>query len=84
MAGLGVGLQAGPQLWLHLQVGQGEDDDTKLGGVGDIPDVGAIIWKDLDRLQKWAGRNIVRFNTGMCKVLGGEARAVGWPKDTEG
>lgn len=29
------------------EVGQGDEDDTKLGGVGDMPDVGATIWKDL-------------------------------------
>lgn len=32
------------------EVGQGDEDDTKLGGVGGMPDVGATIWKDLDRL----------------------------------
>lgn len=59
------------------EVGQGNKDDTKVGGVAGMPDVRATIWKDLDRLEKWADRNIVRFNTGKCKVLGGEARVLG-------
>lgn len=48
------------------EVGHGDEDDTKLGAVGGMPDVGATnihIWKELDRRQKWAGRNILRFNT---------------------
>lgn len=67
------------------EVGQGDEDGTKLGSVGDMPDVGTTIWKDLDRLQKCGDRNIVRFSTEKCKVLGGEGRVlVVWPKDTEG
>ncbi|GAB0186193.1 mitochondrial enolase superfamily member 1 [Grus japonensis] len=74
-AELGVGLQAGPQLWLGSwaspagEVGQGDEDDTKLGGVVDTPEGDAAVWRDLDKLEKWAHSNLVKFNPGKCKVL---------------
>ncbi|KAK4807194.1 hypothetical protein QYF61_024314 [Mycteria americana] len=37
-------------------------DYTKLGGLADMPEGCAAIQRDLDRLQKWADRTLMRFN----------------------
>ncbi|KAK4815937.1 hypothetical protein QYF61_010194 [Mycteria americana] len=39
-------------------------DDTKLGGVADRPEDHAAIQRDLNRLEKWADRNLMKFNKG--------------------
>ena len=43
-------------------------DDTKLGGVADTPEGCVAIQRDVDRLEKWADRNLMKFNEGKCKV----------------
>ena len=44
-------------------------DDTKLGGVADMPEGCAAIQRDLDRMKNWVGRNVMKCNKGKCKVL---------------
>ena len=44
-------------------------DGTKLGGVADTAGVCAAIQRDCDRLEKWADRNLTKFNKVKCKVL---------------
>lgn len=40
-----------------------------LGGVADTPEDHAAIWNDLSVLQKWADKNLMKFNKEKYKVL---------------
>ena len=44
-------------------------DNTKLVKVADTSEACAATHKDLDRLESWAERNLMRFNQGKCRVL---------------
>ncbi|PKU45217.1 hypothetical protein llap_4478 [Limosa lapponica baueri] len=44
-------------------------DDTNLGVVADTPEGCATIQQDLDRLESWAERNLMKFNKGKCRVM---------------
>ncbi|KAK4829110.1 hypothetical protein QYF61_002148 [Mycteria americana] len=43
-------------------------DATKLGGMADMPVGCAAIQRDFNRLEKWADKNLLKFNK-KCKVL---------------
>ena len=44
-------------------------EDTQLGGVANTVEGFATIQQDLDRLESWAGRNMMRCNESKCRVL---------------
>jgi len=77
-SGIPQGLMLGPML-LNILVGDMDGgiegtlskfaDDTKLWGVVNTQEGRDAIQKHLDRLERWACVNFVKFNKAKCKVL---------------
>jgi len=77
-SGVPQGSVLGP-VWLNFFIGDMEEvtdsnlskfaDDTKQGGEADTAEGCAAIQRDMDRLETWAQRNLMKFNKEKCSVL---------------
>lgn len=45
------------------------EDDTKMGGLDDMPEGSAAIQRNLNRLEKWANMNLINFDKKKHKIL---------------
>lgn len=54
--------------WIRQTAPQQVSGDAKLERVADTPEVCPIIQKDLDRLEKWADMNPMKFKGTKCLV----------------
>ena len=44
-------------------------DDTKVNGAVDMLEGKDVIQRDLDRLERWAHTNLIKFSRAKCKIL---------------
>lgn len=54
--------------WRHREYPQQVADDTNLGGIADTLEGCATVQQDLNKLENWAGKHLMRFNKNICKV----------------
>ncbi|PKU42936.1 rna-directed dna polymerase from mobile element jockey- hypothetical protein [Limosa lapponica baueri] len=78
MSRVSQGLVLGPVLF-NIFVGKADSgiectlskfaNDTKMCGAVDMLEGRDAVWRDLDRLERWAHANLMKFNKARCNVL---------------